>query len=361
MAKAGDSLLPRDVAEESVATPKQAERGRRPTQIDVARLAGVSQAMVSYVVNDSAVIAVPEATRQRILAAIAELGYHPDSSARRLRTRKTLTIAVVIPDITNPFYPAFLRGIQDVAGRHGYDVLSYNTDADPETEARCLHSVQQGRVDGLIAVLFHQNALALRALLERGIAVVRLESVKKEAGAWPIDNIYVDGTAAAYSIVSHLIDRGHRRIGVLAGRRGPRPARVLGYLQALRERGIESDDTLVREGDFQERGAQLAMRKFLAMASPPTAIFAVNDVMAIGAMMAVRAAGLRIPDEMAIAGFDDIPAARFVTPALTTIDQRPERLGRRAAEMLLERLRGTAPDHGRCVELPFELIVREST
>lgn len=343
-----------------MATPDQAERGRRPTQVDVARLAGVSQAMVSYVVNDNAVIAIPEATRRRILAAIDEISYVPDSSARRLRTRKTLTIAAVIPDITNPFYPAFQRGIQDVVGAHGYDVLTYNTDADPEIEARCLRSVQQGRVDGLIAVLFHQTAVELRELLDRGIAVVRLESVRKEAGAWPIDNVYVDSVAASRAIVSYLIGREHRRIGVLAGHRGPRPARALGYLQALHEHGIEMDDALVREGDFRESGAQVAMRELLSLAAPPTAVFAVNDVMAIGAMIAVREAGLRVPEDVAIAGFDDIPAARYVSPALTTIAQHPARLGRRAAELLLERLNGTAPDHGRCEALPYELIIRES-
>jgi LacI family transcriptional regulator len=339
--------------------PRQTER-RRPTQVDVARSAGVSQAMVSYVVNDNAAITVPESTRQRILAAIAELGYVPDSTARRLRTRKTLTIAVVIPDITNPFYPAFQRGIQDVAGRHDYDVLTYNTDADPEIEARCLRSVQQGRVDGLIAVLFHQTAVALRPLLDRGIAVVRLEAVRKEAGEWPIDNVYVDSVAASRTIVSYLISRGHRRIGLLAGHRGPRPARAIGYLQALNEHGIAMDEALVREGDFREAGAQVMMRELLALATPPTAVYAVNDVMAIGALIAVREAGLRVPDDVAIAGFDDIPAAQYVSPALTTIAQRPEQLGRRAAEMLLERLGGSAPDHGRCEAMPYELIIRAS-
>jgi LacI family transcriptional regulator len=316
--------------------------------------------MVSYVVNDHPGIAISEATRQRILVAIGDLGYVPDSNARRLRTRKTLTIAVIIPDITNPFYPAFQRGIQDVAGHHGYDVLTYNTDADPEIEARCLRSALQGGIDGLIAVLFHQTALALRDLLDRGIAVVRLESVRKEAGAWPIDNIYVDSVAASRDLVSYLIDCGHRRIALLGGRRGPRPARALGYLQALGEHGIALDDTLVREGEFREAGAQAAMRELLALPSPPTAVYAVNDVMAIGAMMAVREAGLRVPGDVAIAGFDDIPAAQYVTPALTTIAQHPEWLGRRAAEMLLERLGGLAPDHGRCEEMPYELIVRGS-
>ncbi|MGH2616557.1 MAG: LacI family DNA-binding transcriptional regulator, partial [Thermomicrobiales bacterium] len=337
-------------------TSSQLTRGRRPTQADVARLAGVSQAMVSYIVSETTTVVVPDATRQRILTAIAELGYVPDRAARSLRTRKTLTLACIIPDIINPFYPAFQRGIQDAADHLGYDVLTYNTDGDPEKEARCLRSVQQGRVDGVVAVLFHQTAVALRDLLDRGIAVVRFEAGRKEAGPWPIDNLYVDNAAAARAVITHLIQRGHSRIGVITGRKGPRPARLLGYLRALTEYGIEPDDRLVREGDFQEREARLAMRELLALASPPTAIFAVNDLMAIGALVAIREAGLRVPDEIAVAGFDDIPAAQFVSPALTTIAQHPERLGRRAAEMLLERLNGAAPDHGRSEEMPYELI-----
>jgi len=127
------------------------------------------------------------------------------------------------------------------------------------------------------------------------------------------------------------------------------------------EHGIDADERLVREGDFQERGAQQAMRELLALPTPPTAVFAVNDLMAIGALVAIREAGLRVPDDVAVAGFDDIPAAQFVSPALTTIAQHPEQLGRRAAELLLERLRGVAPGHGRCEEMPFALVVREST
>jgi LacI family transcriptional regulator len=336
-------------------------RRRGPTQADVARMAGVSQSAVSYIANDIAASRIPEVTRWRVLAAIEELGYVPDRAARSLRTRKTLTLACIIPDITNPFYPAFQRGIQDASVRHGYDVLIYNTDGDPEREARVLRSVQQGRVDGVVTVLFHQSAIALRDLLDRGIAVVRFESTRKHAGLWPIDNLYVDNAAAARAVITHLIQRGHTRIGVITGRKGPRPARLFGYLHALTEHGIEPDDRLVREGDFQERGAQLAMRELLALTDPPTAIFAVNDLMAIGAILAIREAGLRIPEDIAVTGFDDIPAAQFVHPTLTTIAQHPERLGSRAAEMLLERLNGTAPDHGRCEEMPFELVVRESS
>jgi LacI family transcriptional regulator len=344
-----------------VTTISQVARGRRPTQADVARLAGVSQATVSYIFNETPAIRIPDATRQRIQAAIAELGYEPDRAARTLRTRKTHTIACIIPDITNPFYPALLRGIQDMAGSQDYDVLTYNTDGEPEKEARCLRSVQQGRVDGVISVLFHQTAAQLRDLLERGISVVRLESERKEAGVWPIDNVYVDSVAAARTIVTHLINRGHRRVAVIGGHRGPRPARVLGYLQALSEHGIELDGRLIREGEFQEHEARVAMRQLLSLSSPPTAVFAVNDLMAIGALVAIRDAGLQVPRDVAVAGFDDIPAAQFVSPSLTTIAQHPEWLGQRAAAMLLERLRGEAPPHGRCEEMPYELVVRGST
>src|SRR5947207_5238134 len=162
---------------------KTLRRKRRPTQADVARVAGVSQAMVSYILNDNAVIAVLPETRQRILDAIDQLGYVPDRRAQSLRTRKTYTIAGIIPDITNPFYPAFQRGIQDVAERHGYDLITYNTDGVAEKELKCLRSVQQGQADGIIGAFFHVTAEHLRPLLERGITVVRFEARKQEVGA----------------------------------------------------------------------------------------------------------------------------------------------------------------------------------
>src|SRR5262249_28014277 len=155
---------------------------KRPTQADVAQRAGVSQTTVSHVLNNTAAISVPPETRQRILDAIAELGYVPDGTARSLRTRKSYTIASVIPDITNPFYPAFERGIQDVAERQGYDLIMYNTDGVAEKERKSLRSVQRGRVDGVIAVLFHLTADDLRPLLERNVAVVRLEARRQEIG-----------------------------------------------------------------------------------------------------------------------------------------------------------------------------------
>jgi LacI family transcriptional regulator len=312
--------------------------------------------------NNSTAIQVPLDTRQRVQEAMDELGYVPDSSARRLRTGKTFTLASVIPDIGNPFYPQFERGIQDAAEANGYDVMIYNTDGVADKERACLRSLLHGRVDGVIAVFFHLNARDLRPLVERNIAVVRLENRPQEMGELPIDNLFVDNAAAAHTAVAHLIERGHRRIGIIAGQTGPRGVRVRGYREALRQAGITSDDALIQTGDtFNEAGGYEGMRRLLALPVRPTAVFAANDLMAMGALMALREAGLRVPHDMAVVGFDDIPAAKLVTPPLTTISQFQENLGRRAAEMLLERLTGAVVGPARSVEMPFELIVRESS
>jgi LacI family transcriptional regulator len=214
----------------------------------------------------------------------------------------------------------------------------------------------------VIGVLFHLTARDIVPLLERGIAVVRLEAKRKEASRYdlPLDNLYVDNVAAACAAVSYLIGRGHTRIGVLNGQRGPGRARVLGYRQALAEHGITVDESLIRDGDFKEDGGYMAMRELLTLSPRPTAVFAANDMMAMGALLAVREARLLIPQDVALVGFDDTPVTRLVTPSLTTVTQFQERLGRRAAEMLFERLDGAVPGHGRFEEMPYELIVRES-
>lgn len=332
---------------------------KKPTQNDVARHANVSQAMVSYVLTGNTDVTIPAETRQRILAAIKELGYQPSKAARSLRTSKTQTIAGVIPDILNPFYPAFQRGIQSVADDEGYDLITYNTHANPDKERSFCESLQ-GRADGLIAVLFHVNAMGLLPLLERGFPVVRLEAMYKAPGGYPLDNIYMDNTAASHAAVSHLISKGHRRIGMLAGHAGPSRQRIAGFWQALNENHIASDDSMIETAEFNETGGCVGMTALLARVPDLTAVFASNDLMAIGAMQAIREAGRRVPDDIAVVGFDDIPAARLINPALTTISQHQEQIGKRAAQMLFERLNSTSPFGGRSESMPFELIIRES-
>jgi LacI family transcriptional regulator len=318
--------------------------------------------MVSYVLNDHPSVSVPSETRRRILDAVEELGYVPNSAARSLRTRKTMTIAAIIPDITNPYYPAFNRGIQDVAETRGFDVVTYNTDGDLAKERKAIRSVQQGRVDGAIFNLFHLGPEDLRPLVEMGLAAVVMARIDLSWTESGIDMLIVDNASAARAAVGYLIDRGHTRIGMVAGIVGtpPREGRVEGYRQALADHHIPLDEILIRAGDYTEAGGYEGMQELLKLSPRPTAVFAANDLMAMGALVALREAGIRVPDEMAIVGFDDIPAARLVHPPLTTVAQFPERLGKRAAEMLFERLGGTAPREGRRDIRECELIIRET-
>lgn len=335
---------------------------RRPTQADVAKLAGVSQTTVSNVLNKTQNIAIPEQTRQRTLEAMETLGYVPHQAARSLRTRKTYTIASVIPDITNPFYPAFQRGIQRVAQGQDYDLITYDTDGSAGNEERCLRSLREGRVDGAIVVLFHLGNEDLRPILEHDIPIVALIAGKQEVEDLLLDTLYIDNVAAAQTAVSYLIDQGHTRIGMIAGveETPPRLSRILGYQQALADHHLPLDEILIRGGDFTEEGGYAGMRELLKLSPLPTAVFAANDLMAIGAMIAIREAGMNIPADIAIVGFDDIPAATLVNPQVTTITQFQDRIGKRAAELLFERINGTAPEVGRSIEMSYELIIRES-
>ena len=335
---------------------------RQPTQADVARLAQVSQATVSYVLTESAGVTIPQETRERVLAAVAELGYAPNNAARTLRTRRTMTLAGIIPDITNPFYPWFERGIQDVADANGYSLITYNTDGDAGKERRALRSAREGRVDGIVMMAFHLGPDDLQPLASANVQVVALQKRTAEMSELGIDTLSIDNVAAARAAVEHLIHQGHTRIAMIAGVAGtnPREEREHGYSQALDAHGLASEESLIRGGDFTEDGGYTGALELLRQHPLPTAIFAANDLMAIGALRALREAGVRTPGEIAVIGFDDIPAARMVHPSLSTIAQHPHELGARAATMLLERLRGEVAGAGRYVEMPFELIVRES-
>lgn len=335
-------------------------RRKRPTQADVARRAGLSQAMVSYVLNANTAVSVPQETRDRVLAAMHELGYVPNRAARSLRTSKTLTIAGIIPDIANPFYPAFVRGIQDVADQHGYDLIMYNTDGAADKERKCLHSVEQGRVDGVVGVFFHADARNLAGLLEQSIFVVRLEAMRKPPGVLPLDSIFVDSLAAAHEAVNFLLRRGYQRIAMLGNTPGPGEARQQGYRRALQAAALPVREEYIIPCDFTEAGGYRGIQTLLALPAPPDAVFAANDVIAVGALAAIHTAGLHIPADVAVIGFDDIPLARQLNPPLTTVRQFQTQLGRRAAELLLERLSGSYAGEGRSQEMPYEIVVRNS-
>jgi LacI family transcriptional regulator len=335
---------------------------KRPTQDDVARVAGVSQTVVSLVLNDRSLVAISPETRQRVLTVIDELGYVPDGSARGLRTRKTLIVASLIPDITNPFYPAFERGIQDVADANDYDLIAYNTDGNRAKELRCLRSMQRARVDGIIATPFQLTAEDFAPLLENGVPVVVFGELVSEPASPPFDSIFVNDSAAAGELVTYLLERGYLPLAMIAASDDHlrREGRTTSYQRALAEMAPQQQELLARGDDPTEAGGYAAMRKLLAGSPLPRAVFAANDMMAMGAMVAIREAGLRVPQDIAVAGFDDIPVASLLNPPLTTVAQFPERLGRRAAEMLFARLNGDVTGEGQRVEMPYELKIRAS-
>ncbi|TIX86766.1 LacI family DNA-binding transcriptional regulator [Rhizobium sp. P44RR-XXIV] len=330
----------------------------RATQKDVAKAAGVSQATVSMVLSGGGA-SIPAETWERITKAAKDLGYVPNRFAQALKTSRSMTIACIVPDITNPFYPSLIRGIQSIADGLNYDVITVNTDGTPERERHFLDWARQGRVDGVIGVFFTLKAKDFSPLLEAGVPVVRIESSKKRGGEIPVDDIYVDSRAAAQAVTEYLLSLGHKRIALVAGRGGPQAHRIEGYRTALA--GFGHPDHVVIDDEFSEMGGIRAAESILEGDFQPTAIFAANDLMAIGVMQSLRERHIRIPEDIAVVGFDDISAAKLVTPTLTTVAQFQWKMGERAAQTLMERLRGEKTGAGTAVEMPFDLIVRGST
>lgn len=337
-------------------------RRARPTQGDVAREANVSQSAVSAVLRGDPLVAIAPDTRQRILDAVDRLAYVPNSAAQGLRSNRTMTVACVIPDITNPFYPAFERGAQMVANGFAYDFAVYNTDGVRAGELRCLRLLRGGRVDGIIVAPFQIDAGDLVPLVELGLPVISFGQLEREPNEIPYDSVFVDDVAGVAAMVDHLVRQGHTRIGMIAGlpNISRRDGRVRGYHAALARHGLDGSGSLVRGDDYTEIGGYQAMRRLLANGDRPSAVFAANDLMAIGAINAARDAGLKVPADIAVAGFDDIPFANLLYPALTTVAQFPQDLGRRAAELLFDRVVSGLEGPGRRVEMPFKLIVRSS-
>lgn len=338
----------------------------RPSIKDVGRVAGVSVSTVSHVLNGTRYVS-PE-LRQKVEAAITQLGYRHNELARSLRTRRSFAIGLIIPDISNAYYPQLARGVQDAADQAGYTVFVCNSDRRPEHEIRLLEVLEQRQVDGVILDASGPYQALVAALRRTSTPVVLVGSRIDE----PAFDVVKMAPHGGYDAVRHLLARGHRRIGLIAGPPPPgsdRPAKAGGYLLALEEAGIAPDPSLIVQGDYTREGGQRAMIRLLALPARPTAVFAGNDLMAIGALTAARAAGLRVPQDVAIAGYDDIPEAAVTSPALTTVAVPKYEMGRAAAELLLERLvaRTTRADEPappgtpRHIVLPHHLVIREST
>jgi len=330
---------------------------RAATIQDVASRAGVSITTVSRVLNDTGYPMRPE-TKRRVLEAIEALDFRPNPLARGLLGKATRTIGLIIPDISNPYYPLLSRGVEDTASEHGYTVIFCNTDRKLAKLRNYLEVLREKQADGIIFAGGGMDAegdpLPLQEI-ESPVVLVGRHRL-------PFPSVQVDNIGAAHTATTHLIELGHRRIAFVGGPNALSSARdrLKGYRRAMEQAGIRPDESLIREGDFGSESGYRAALSLIQEGSPrPTALFAANDQMALGAMAAAFDLGVRVPDELALVGFDDTPAGRYVRPSLTTVSLPTYEMGATAAQLLLKMLAGETITGA--IGLPAHLVVRQSS
>jgi DNA-binding LacI/PurR family transcriptional regulator len=344
---------------------KQANPNKRPqavTMRDVAQAANVSQSTVSRVISATpSKVPISEETRQKVMSVIEELGYRPNQYARSLRGRKIHMIGMVIADIGNPFYHPMVRAVQDVAFQYHYDVMIANSDHTREKELLFCESIVRRPVDGVVIIPYHLTDDDLDALISRtGVAI---SAVGNHIQHPSIDVTFADDRKASYDAIRWLIEqRGHRRIAMIcANHEYPVIIRRRGaFLQAMEEAGLSVPNEYIVESDWSVESGEAAIRRLLELPEPPTAVFAASDTIAIGALEGAQAMNKRVPEDIAILGFDNIPNANWVRPRLTTVAQYPDKMGYLLAKSLFQRLQGEYTGPGRRFEVPCKLIERES-
>jgi len=325
---------------------------------DVARLSGVSSMTVSRVINGSE--RVRPVTRQRVERAIAELGYVPSRLARGLIRQKTGTLAMIVPDVANPFFTLIVRGAEDVARRAGYRIILCDTRADLAIEREVIEEMIAHRVEGIaIAPVSDRSRGHLERLARFGVQFVLIDRTVPGVES---DVVVGDSLGGARRLVEHLISHGHRRIGFITESEDVSTARDRrqGYLAALAAAGLALDPSLIVYSTVDPPGGFDGMRRLLELAEPPTAVFTVNNLVAVGAIEAVRAHDLEVPDDVALVCYDDIEYASRLYPFLTVMSQPAETLGKLGTQLLLERIEGRAPEQPRLVVLPAQFVVRRS-
>lgn len=335
----------------------------RPTIVDVARTAGVSKSTVSRVLNGNLEY-ISDGTLTRVQETISALGYRPNALARSLTLKRTHTIGLLISDIGNPFYPEVILGVEKVAAAHQYEVFLCNTMYDSARSLSFARSLVDNQVDGALIMSSNLSNEALQMLVAHHVPTVVLDW-EPASGAPLLGVISVDFETGIAAAVDHLIDLGHRRLAHISGPLELRTARLRcdAFLQAAAGRSIDPANIPIIEGNLTIDGGKRALEQLRTLPEPPTAVFAANDLTAIGLVWAARKHGLRVPEDLSIIGLDDIQLASEIEPALTTVTLHPNRIGATATTMLLDLLQpdrdegATAPH----IEIETQLIVRQST
>jgi LacI family transcriptional regulator, galactose operon repressor len=325
---------------------------------DVAKRAQVAPITVSRVINASGYVS--DKTRERVLAAVDELGYVPNTLARSLRLKKTHTLALALTDITNPFWTTVARGVEDAAHAAGFVVVLCNTDESESKQNEYLSALVQQRVDGILLVPARSDAKAVKWVQGHSTPIVVLDRRVPHTG---VDVVRGDSEQGAYRLVQHLISLGHRQIAALSGPQDVSTSRdrVAGFCRAMAEAELEIRPEWIRYGHFSQDSGLEMTRELYATEPVPTALFGGNNFIAIGALRVLRELGLRVPGDVSVVSFDDPTSDLVIEPFLTVADQPAYEMGRQATDLLLSRLSGSAPAGYREIVLPSRIIVRQSS
>lgn len=326
---------------------------KRPTIHDVARVAGVSKSTVSRVLQ-GADASVADATRRQVLEAIEALSYTHNAVASSLRTKRTSTVMLLIPNIDNPFWPAVARGLQDTLAAAGYAVVFANSDWELEQERSFLEMARRNR---FAALAVNPAAVPHGELAALGVPVVILGLRHLYTG---LDTVGSDSYEGTQQALRYLYGLGHRRIGMIWGQRGSQTARYRAYQDFMAAHGLCVEHDLVAPAPYTLEGGRRAARRLLTPRTRPTALFAANDMLALATIQVACELHLDVPGDLSVVGMDDIEPASFATPTLTTVAKDKYELGRRAADLLLSRLDGTAPAGPQRVVIPCKLVERQS-
>ena len=313
---------------------------------------------VSRVINNSGYVG--QETRERVQTAISELGYVPNTLARSLRSRCTNTLALILTDMTNPFWTTVGRGVEDTASNAGFTLILCNTDESEAKQEKYVATVLQQQVDGVVLVPASAAVEPILFIQEQNTPVVVLD---RRVDHDRVDTVRVDSEDGAYQLVRLLLAQGHTRIAMLSGRPGISTSddRVAGYCRALREAGLPPASEIIVSGGFSQESGYASIQQIMSMDPCPTALFTGNNFIALGALRALRDAGLRMPQDISVVSFDDQPSEFCVEPFLTVVVQPAYEIGKLATELLLARLTGSAPETYQEIVLATELIVRKST
>ena len=328
-----------------------------PNIHDVAKLAGVAPITVSRVINNNGYVS--EKTRQRVETAIDELAYVPNALGPSLRSKRTMTLALVLSDITNPFWTTVARGVEDTANENGYHIIMGNTDESPEKQSEYLTFMLQKQVDGFLLVPASSNVTSSDIFQRQRVPFVVLD---RQILGNDYDSVRSDSQDGACKLTRYLLELGHKHIAVITGRRDNSTAkdRVRGFLQAVKETGLDEDQQ-VYWGEFNQETGYEFTHVILQSKPRPTAIFATNNFIAIGVMRALRDQQLHVPEDMSVVAFDDLPAAITIDPFFTVASQQAYEMGKKATELLIARLADKAPKEPQEIILPVDIIVRRSS